>query len=96
MKDPEVVLFGDNYYQCVIYLLGAYIADYGEQVLLSCIVHNWCVKCLTYRDSLDEDALQCVREHTNLLVKEFDACKLWEKYGIAANIIVCSNVILHF
>ncbi|KAL4066556.1 hypothetical protein J3A83DRAFT_4359976 [Scleroderma citrinum] len=37
MKVSEVVLCGDNYYQHVIYKLAAYIADYEEQVLLSCI-----------------------------------------------------------
>jgi Plavaka transposase len=60
MKVPEVVLFGDDYHWQVIYALAAYIADYEEQVLLSCIVQNWCPKCLAYRDNLDEDALQCI------------------------------------
>jgi len=46
MKVPEVVLFGDDYYQRVIYSLAAYIADYEEQVLLSCIVCNWCPNVL--------------------------------------------------
>ena len=48
MKVPETVLFGDNYYRRVIYGLVAYIADYEEQVLLSCILHNWCPKCLAH------------------------------------------------
>ncbi|KAI6118441.1 hypothetical protein F5141DRAFT_1062017 [Pisolithus sp. B1] len=31
MKEPETILFGDNYYRRVIYALTAYIADYEEQ-----------------------------------------------------------------
>ncbi|KAI6006244.1 hypothetical protein F5J12DRAFT_905734 [Pisolithus orientalis] len=53
----EIVLFSNQYYQHVIYALAAYIADYEEQVLLSCIMHNWCPKCLTHQENLDKDAL---------------------------------------
>ena len=42
MSKPEIVPFGDGHYWCVIYGLGPYIADYKEQALLTCIVHNWC------------------------------------------------------
>lgn len=42
MTKPEVVRFGDGHFQCVIYGLGPYIADYEEQVLLACIVRGWC------------------------------------------------------
>ena len=44
MTKPEVVKFGDGHYRRVIYGLGPYIADYEEQVLLACIVRNWCAK----------------------------------------------------
>jgi len=44
MTKPEVAMFGDGYYRRVIYGLGPYIADYEEQVLLACIVRNWCCK----------------------------------------------------
>jgi hypothetical protein len=40
MTTPEVVRFGDGHYRCVIFGLRPYIADYEEQVLLSCIVHG--------------------------------------------------------
>ena len=42
MSKPEVVPFGDGHHWCVIYGLGPYIANYEEQALLTCIVHNWC------------------------------------------------------
>ncbi|KAF9219979.1 hypothetical protein BS17DRAFT_797900 [Gyrodon lividus] len=44
MSKPEVMCFGDGHYQHVIFGLGPYIADYEEQVLLSCIVCGWCPK----------------------------------------------------
>jgi hypothetical protein len=44
MSTPEVMHFRDGHYRQVIYSLGPYIADYEEQVLLACIVQNWCPK----------------------------------------------------
>ncbi|KIK14800.1 hypothetical protein PISMIDRAFT_116385, partial [Pisolithus microcarpus 441] len=58
MRVPETVFFGHNYYQHVIYAFTVYIADYEEQVLLSCIIHNWCPKCLAHHDNLDGDTLR--------------------------------------
>ncbi|KAG2105072.1 uncharacterized protein F5147DRAFT_654257 [Suillus discolor] len=40
MTTPEVTRFGDGHYRRVIYGLGPYIADYEEQALLACIVHD--------------------------------------------------------
>ncbi|KAG2159113.1 uncharacterized protein EDB93DRAFT_1283956 [Suillus bovinus] len=57
MTTPKVTHFRDGHYQRVIYGLGPYIADYKEQVLLVCIVHNWCPKCVANHKDLDEDAL---------------------------------------
>lgn len=44
MASYDIVLCGDGYYQCVIYGLGPYIADYPEQVLLTCMVQGWCMR----------------------------------------------------
>ena len=96
MTIPEMVLFGNQYYQRVIYALAAYIADYEEQVLLSCIVCNWCVKCLTHRENLDEDSLWCQHEHTELIIRELDPQTLWEEYGIDRDIVVCTIYSLLF
>ena len=38
MEIPELVLYGDGYYWNTVYSIGPYIADYLEQVLLSCMV----------------------------------------------------------
>jgi len=42
MTRPTVTLCPDGHYQCVVYGLGPYIADYPEQVLLACVVQGWC------------------------------------------------------
>lgn len=42
MNKYEVLRYGDGYYRRTIYGLGPYIADYPEQVLLSCVVQGWC------------------------------------------------------
>ncbi|KAI6154599.1 hypothetical protein BKA82DRAFT_4347529 [Pisolithus tinctorius] len=91
MSVPEIILCGDKYYRHVIYSLAAYIADYEEQVLLSCIVRNWCPKCLAHRESLDDDALRRRREHADTVIEEFDFCKLWDTYGIVGDIVPFTN-----
>ncbi|KAI6011498.1 hypothetical protein EDC04DRAFT_2548757, partial [Pisolithus marmoratus] len=80
MTVPETVLFGNQYYHCIIYSFTAYIADYEEQVLLSCIMHGWCLKCLPHQMDLDWDALQCCCEHTELIIKVLDLQTLWDKF----------------
>ena len=39
---PEVLRCSDGHFRRIIYGIGPYIADYPEQVLLACIVQNWC------------------------------------------------------
>lgn len=42
MTTPEVLRCPDGHFRRAIYGIGPYIADYPEQVLLACIVQNWC------------------------------------------------------
>ncbi|KAF8808778.1 hypothetical protein BYT27DRAFT_7095990, partial [Phlegmacium glaucopus] len=50
MSKPEVVLCPDGHYHWAIYTIGPYIADYPEQVLLACVVQDWCPQyVLSYR-----------------------------------------------
>ncbi|KAF8133246.1 hypothetical protein EV363DRAFT_1397483 [Boletus edulis] len=70
MTTPEVVKYGDGFFRRIIYSLGPYIADYEEQVLLTCIVRGWCARCHTPRNNLDEDALDCTCEFNEALFKE--------------------------
>ncbi|KAG1898506.1 uncharacterized protein F5891DRAFT_1190888 [Suillus fuscotomentosus] len=91
MMKPEIARFGDGHYRCVIYGLGPYIANYEEQVLLVCIVKNWCAKCLLYRKSLDDDSLQRSRTHTEALIEECNHLALWDEFGIAAQLVPFTN-----
>ena len=43
-KTPEVYKCPDGNFQCVVWGIGPYIADYPEQVLLACVVQGWCPK----------------------------------------------------
>ncbi|KAL4066172.1 hypothetical protein J3A83DRAFT_4360405 [Scleroderma citrinum] len=79
MKVPETVLFGDKYFWHIIYGLAAYIADYEEQALLSCIVN------------LNADALYHHHEHAERAIDVLDLQNLWEKYGIICDIVLFTN-----
>ncbi|KAG1838971.1 hypothetical protein F4604DRAFT_1691443 [Suillus subluteus] len=71
MTKYEVVHCADGHFRCAIYGLGPYIADYEEQLVLSCIVRNWC-----------PNRYHCW-EHTDLLIHEIlDSDALWDEYGI--------------
>ncbi|KAG1837668.1 hypothetical protein F4604DRAFT_1692099 [Suillus subluteus] len=91
MTTPEIVRFGDGHYCRVIYGLGPYIADYEEQVLLACIVRNWCAKCLAHRDDLDEISLLRSRIHADALIEECDFDTLWKDYGVVSVLVPFMN-----
>ncbi|KAN0080179.1 hypothetical protein V8E55_009745 [Tylopilus felleus] len=95
MSKWKLMKFADGYFQWVIYSLGPYIADYEEQVLLSCIVHNWCPKCMARNKDLDADALYRCQDHTNLLVEDINLGLLWDEYGIVGNLILFTHDFLH-
>ena len=42
MTDPDIVKCPDGHYQRAIYILGLYITDYPEQVLIATVVSGWC------------------------------------------------------
>jgi hypothetical protein len=104
MTVPEVVQFSDGHFRRAIYGLGPYIADYPEQVLLTCIVQGWCARyvfrpfsipclyhfsrCTAKRTDLDGESGRRSREHTELLVNEFELGTLWDEYGLVGDIIV--------
>ncbi|KAG2342371.1 hypothetical protein BDR05DRAFT_976526 [Suillus weaverae] len=91
MTKPEVVHFGDGHYRCVIYGLGPYIADYEEQVLLACIVHSWCPRCMSHRKDLDAKLLCRNCDHTEALIEEVTSSDLWDEFGIIADLVPFSN-----
>ncbi|KAF8427570.1 hypothetical protein L210DRAFT_3614931 [Boletus edulis BED1] len=88
MTKPEVTLCADGHYRRVIYGIGPYIADYPEQVLLSCIVQGWCAKCLADRKHLDESVpIPRNHDHTKLVMQYLNSTELWKKYGIVDGIL---------
>lgn len=42
MSKPVVTQCADGHFRRVVYSFGPYIADYPEQVLLACVVQDWC------------------------------------------------------
>ncbi|KAG2052978.1 hypothetical protein BDR06DRAFT_982938 [Suillus hirtellus] len=53
MEKPEIVKCADSHYQRAVYGLGPYITDYPEQLLLLCIVQNWCPRGTADPKNLD-------------------------------------------
>lgn len=49
MTTPEIARCADGHLRRVIYGLGPYIADYPEQVILACIVQDWCPRSVLSR-----------------------------------------------
>ncbi|KAF8200520.1 hypothetical protein K438DRAFT_1822115 [Mycena galopus ATCC 62051] len=88
MTTPEVVRCADGHFRRVIYGLGPYIADYPEQVWLSCIVQNWCPKCDAKPDNLDAPGARRRKDtKTAFLVTCFDPGTLWDDFGIRSDVI---------
>jgi len=43
MTKPEIRQCPNGHFRRAAYALTAYIADYPEQILLSCLVQGWCL-----------------------------------------------------
>ncbi|KAG1874326.1 hypothetical protein F4604DRAFT_1880852 [Suillus subluteus] len=95
MTTYEVVCCGDGHFRRVIYSLGPYIADYEEQLVLSCVVKHWCPKCIAVRTDLDSGGIYHCREHTDFLIDELHADILWDEYGLIGDIVLLSFDLLH-
>ncbi|KAG2116424.1 uncharacterized protein F5147DRAFT_743077 [Suillus discolor] len=92
MTKYEVLRCADGHFQRVIFGLGPYIADYEEQLVLSCTVKNWCLKCLANQKDLDGGGLLRCREHTDILIHEnIHPDTLWDEYGIISVLIPFTN-----
>ncbi|KAG2116938.1 hypothetical protein DEU56DRAFT_874133 [Suillus clintonianus] len=92
MTKPEVLRCPDGHFRRAVYGLGPYIADYPEQALLACIIQNWCPKCTAPADNLDEGTYgRRSRDHTEVLVEEFELGVLWDEYGLIGDIVPFTN-----
>ncbi|KAG1768058.1 hypothetical protein EV702DRAFT_1253519 [Suillus placidus] len=91
MTTPEVTPFGDGHYRRVVYGLGPYIADYEEQVLLTCIISGRCPKCMAPRANLDQDALCRCRDYVEALIREGPLGDIWNEAGIVPELVPFTN-----
>ncbi|KAI0309305.1 hypothetical protein OF83DRAFT_1185856 [Amylostereum chailletii] len=86
MMEPLVMLCADGHYRRIIFGLGPYIADYPEQVMLACIVQNWCPKCTARPSLLDGAGICRCAEHTDAVVDALGIKAAWEEYGIVGDV----------
>ncbi|KAH8978815.1 hypothetical protein EDB92DRAFT_1937481 [Lactarius akahatsu] len=91
MLEPEVVQCANGFHRRVIYGLGPYIADYPEQVLISCIVTNWCAKCTAHKDDLETLGSPRSREHTDGIRELLGLRDLWKLYGVVGDVEPFTN-----
>ncbi|KAF8810186.1 hypothetical protein BYT27DRAFT_7282380 [Phlegmacium glaucopus] len=87
MTTPEVVQCPDRHFRRAIFGLGPYIADYPEQVLLGCIVQNWCPRCTAHHSNLDGEAGQRSKAHRQQAIDCLSLADLWDDYGIIGDIV---------
>ncbi|KAF4614058.1 hypothetical protein D9613_007679 [Agrocybe pediades] len=88
MEAPVVVRYADGHYRRTVFGLGPYIADYPEQVLLACIVQNWCPRCDAPWNQLDDgDGGRRAHELTEALFRGLGSKVLWDDYGIVDGIL---------
>ncbi|KAF8259888.1 hypothetical protein EI94DRAFT_1773823 [Lactarius quietus] len=87
MTKLRVMKCPDGHFRCMIFSLGLYIADYLEQVWLTGIVSNWCLKCDALPSNLDNsESHQCSHAKTDVLLKTFSPHILWADFGVWHNI----------
>ncbi|THU81212.1 hypothetical protein K435DRAFT_873567 [Dendrothele bispora CBS 962.96] len=84
MTTPVIRQCPDGYYRRVIYDLGAFIADYPEQVYLCGIVQGWCPRCMAPSSNLDIPAERRSRFLNGVFLHEYegDSTVLWDNFGI--------------
>ncbi|KAJ6529976.1 hypothetical protein B0H10DRAFT_2273658 [Mycena sp. CBHHK59/15] len=87
MKQPRITRCADGHFRRAIYGLGPYIADYPEQVLLTCIVQGYCPRCLSPAHDLDRASARRCTEHTEALLEGSTLKELWDDFGIVGDIV---------
>ncbi|KAM6502974.1 hypothetical protein JOM56_002951 [Amanita muscaria] len=87
MSEPVVIRYADGYYRRTIFGLGPYIADYPEQVLLGCVVQDWCPRCTALKNDIDGKGGRRTHELTRALIEALDEKTLWFDYGIVSGIM---------
>ncbi|KIM70175.1 hypothetical protein SCLCIDRAFT_19107 [Scleroderma citrinum Foug A] len=92
MSKPEVQRCPDGHFRHAAYALAAYIANYPEQVLLSCLVQGWCPLCTSMSNNLDgHGSIPQSREHAEYCIHQFTLAELWDQYGIVGDLMPFTN-----
>ncbi|KAF8808511.1 hypothetical protein BYT27DRAFT_7222876 [Phlegmacium glaucopus] len=86
MSKPEVVLCPDGHYRRAVYAIGPYIADYPEQVLLACVVQDWCPRCTALPQDLDRKAGLRSNMHRETLIDGLSLKTIWSDYGYVGDV----------
>ncbi|KIL54650.1 hypothetical protein M378DRAFT_92135 [Amanita muscaria Koide BX008] len=86
MEKPIVLHCADGHYRRVIFGLGPYIADYPEQVQLTCVVQGWCPRCTANNKDLDGERGRRTHEHAATARGAFIPDIVWKEYGIVDGI----------
>ncbi|KAG2052553.1 hypothetical protein BDR06DRAFT_983099 [Suillus hirtellus] len=63
MSIPEVVQFSNGHFRCVLYGLSPYIANYPEQLILGCVIKNWCAKYQVTKGSFKDHFMALVEQY---------------------------------
>ncbi|KAI6031143.1 hypothetical protein PISMIDRAFT_57563, partial [Pisolithus microcarpus 441] len=96
MSKPEVWRCPDGHFRRTAYALAAYIADYPEQVLLSCLVQGWCPICTSMSNNLDgHDSVLRSRQHVEFCICAFVLAELWDQYGVVGDLTPFTNDFPH-
>ncbi|KAI6041927.1 hypothetical protein EDC04DRAFT_2867018 [Pisolithus marmoratus] len=96
MSKPEVWHCPDGHFRLVIYALAAYIADYPEQIVLSCLVQGWCPLCMAISGNLDRcNSILQSQTHAEYCIHAFVLAELWDQYGIVGDLTLFTNDFPH-
>ncbi|TFK60592.1 hypothetical protein BDN72DRAFT_872887 [Pluteus cervinus] len=87
MTKPVVRRCPDGHFRRIIYDLGAFIADYPEQVVLAGIVSGWCPKCTAQLGDTDSRGIPRSHDHCDGLQTHFGEDILWDEWGIDDGVI---------
>ncbi|KAI5984105.1 hypothetical protein EDC04DRAFT_3005940 [Pisolithus marmoratus] len=96
MSKPEVWQCPDGHFKHTAYALAAYIADYPEQVLLSCLVQGWCPICMSMSNNLDRhNSILWSHQHVEFCICTFVLAELWDQYSVVGDLMPFTNDFPH-
>ncbi|TFK96405.1 hypothetical protein BDV98DRAFT_586400 [Pterulicium gracile] len=96
MTEGVILKCPDGHYQRVVFCIGPYIADYPEQVLVTCTVSTWCPKCFNHPENLDDRGFHLrTEEEINELLAQHDPRVVRYSHGIVTDVVLVTPDLLH-